>query len=47
VDGGVEFEARSISGSYRGKVNAAGEIAGEWVQQAFHAPLTFRRAAKP
>lgn len=41
----LRFESRAVSGAYRGTMNGAGEIVGEWSEGTVHLPLTFRRAA--
>jgi len=39
----VQLEVRAISGGYRGALNDAGEIAGEWEQGGSKFPLTFKK----
>lgn len=39
----IQFELRSLSGSYHGTLGASGEIAGEWSQGGQKVPLTFKR----
>jgi hypothetical protein len=41
----LQLELRAVSGSYRGTLSTAGEIAGEWLQGPTRIPLTFKHAA--
>jgi hypothetical protein len=40
----LELEARAVGGTYRGTLDASGEIAGEWVEKTTRLPLTFKKA---
>jgi hypothetical protein len=39
----LRFEARGVSGSYKGTLGAGGEIVGEWSQAGAALPLSFKR----
>jgi len=46
-EGGVQFETKSVGGSFTGKLNADGsELAGDWKQGPGILPLGFKRLAK-
>jgi hypothetical protein len=41
----LEMEARAVSGSYKGTLEANGQIAGEWLQGPIRSPLVLKRVA--
>lgn len=42
----IRLEVRSVGGSYRGTLNASGEIVGEWAEATQRMALTFQKAAQ-